>query len=119
MKGILKHNKCKGNVVINLNKTVQFFGIPAFSNGGVSIEATVIKQKDKTVSFYCTDCDKDIPSEELVCNCGVCKDYQPLFKEDGSPNFFVAPYGGMVCGKCVKDNNLENCRSIKSLILKD
>jgi hypothetical protein len=115
---IFIHSTCGNPLLLNLNNSIQFLGIPVIVEGSVQISTIILKSINIKPLLYCYTCKEDIPSNEILICCSQCKKPSRLYNDKDKLNdLYIAPFGGIVCKNCVDQFNLENVTKLEKLTL--
>jgi hypothetical protein len=93
------HSLCKNSIYLNLSDSIVLLASFGPAKTGLKIgQGDIIYTEDKIEpKFFCPQCNKGIPIEEIE---GVCSHCGDLFKIRDL--FRVLDSGGIYCSECVK-----------------
>jgi hypothetical protein len=111
---MLYHNKCMSTVYIDATEGIRVLSYLSLSPSGLRTGVMELAQLKKEIklSFYCIECQCQVPFEDIVGICGICGEQIPALS-----CFITASSGGVYCEKnAIEVFGATNIISLKKFI---
>lgn len=91
---------CDKQVFLDLNKNIEFIGIPTLSSERtVSIAGLIYKINSKKLNFFCFYCNKVVTANEIFFRCSGCNNPYNI-------NIMYKIYNDIYCDKCAEKRKM-------------
>lgn len=118
MSGILFHEKCHGDLYIDLSNRYLIMAHPRITKDKiVSGLCNITENPNSPFTFFCAVCQITIENISIVSICFECRQFFNI-KEIFSVASRTERISGYYCTKCAKEKDLEIKRSILDIIKK-